>query len=42
VAFNRGSIDAWTAAIESSRTATAEEIASLREVAIAQYTVLPG
>jgi uncharacterized protein YndB with AHSA1/START domain len=42
VEFNTGSIDAWTAAIEASDTATAEEIASLREVAIAQYTVLPG
>jgi uncharacterized protein YndB with AHSA1/START domain len=42
VEFNKGSIDAWTTAIESSGTATAEEIASLRQVAIAQYTVLPG
>lgn len=42
VEFNRASIDAWTAAVESSKTATAEEIAGLREVAIAQYTVLPS
>jgi len=42
VEFNKGSIDAWTAAIETSGTATADEIAALREVAIAQYTVLPG
>jgi len=38
IEFNKGSIDAWTTAIESSGTATAEEIAGLRAVAVAQYT----
>ena len=42
IEFNTASIDAWTTAVESSNTATADEIAALREVAIAQYTVLPG
>jgi uncharacterized protein YndB with AHSA1/START domain len=42
IEFNKESIDAWTTAIESSGTATADEIAALREVAVAQYTVLPS
>jgi uncharacterized protein YndB with AHSA1/START domain len=42
IEFNKESIDAWTTAIESSSTATADEIAALREVAVAQYTVLPS
>jgi Activator of Hsp90 ATPase homolog 1-like protein len=42
IEFNRGSIDAWTEAIEGSGTATPEEIAGGREAAIAQFTVLPS
>lgn len=42
VEFNRGSIDHWTEAIESSGTASAEEIAGMREMAIVQYTTLPA
>jgi uncharacterized protein YndB with AHSA1/START domain len=42
IEFNKESIDAWTAAIESSGTATADEIAALRQVAVAQYTTLPS
>jgi uncharacterized protein YndB with AHSA1/START domain len=38
ITFNRGSIAHWTQAIESSGTATAEEIAGGRKAAIAQYT----
>lgn len=41
IEFNRGSIDRWTAAIEASGSATAEEIAALRDIAIAQYTIVP-
>jgi uncharacterized protein YndB with AHSA1/START domain len=41
VEFNKGSISAWTEAVESSGTASAEEIAGARDVAIAQYTVVP-
>ncbi|KRE23459.1 ATPase [Agromyces sp. Soil535] len=41
VGFNRGSIDRWVEAIDSSGTATAEEIAGAREVAVARYTVVP-
>jgi uncharacterized protein YndB with AHSA1/START domain len=40
IEFNRGSIEHWEAAIAG--TATEEEIAAGREVALAQYTVLPG
>lgn len=40
IEFNRGSIERWEAAIAG--TATEEEIAAGREVALAQYTVLPG
>lgn len=42
IEFNRGSIDRWVAAVESSGTATADEIASLRDIAVAQYTTLPS
>jgi uncharacterized protein YndB with AHSA1/START domain len=42
VRFNAGSIDRWTAAVESSGTASAEEIAGAREAAVAQYTVVPS
>lgn len=41
IEFNRGSIDRWTAAIERSGSATGDEIAALREIAVAQYTVAP-
>jgi uncharacterized protein YndB with AHSA1/START domain len=40
--FNRGSISRWTEAVEASGTATAEEIASAREAAVAQYTTVPS
>jgi uncharacterized protein YndB with AHSA1/START domain len=42
IEFNRGSISRWTEAIESSGTASDEEIAGAHEVAVAQYTVLPS
>ena len=42
IEFDKGSIDAWTEAIETSGTASAVEIASGREAAIAQFTVLPS
>jgi uncharacterized protein YndB with AHSA1/START domain len=42
VEFNRGSIDRWTHAVESSGTATADEVAGAREAAVAQYTVVPS
>ena len=42
IEFNRGSISRWTEAVESSATATAEEIAGAREAAVAQYTTLPS
>ncbi|MEV1129659.1 SRPBCC family protein [Agromyces sp. NPDC049794] len=42
IEFNRGSIDRWTEAVESSSTASAEEIAGAREAAVAQYTVVPS
>ncbi len=42
IEFNRGSISGWTEAVESSGTATAEEIAGAREAAVAQYTTLPA
>jgi len=41
VEFNRGSIARWVWVIESSGTATAEEITGAREAAVAQYTVVP-
>ncbi|GAB3617593.1 SRPBCC family protein [Okibacterium endophyticum] len=41
VEFNRGSIERWTDAVQTSGTATAEEIAGGREAAIAQYTIVP-
>lgn len=41
VEFNKGSIDRWVAAVEASGTATAEQIAEARAVAVQQYTVLP-
>jgi uncharacterized protein YndB with AHSA1/START domain len=40
IEFNRGSIDRWTRAIELSGSATADEIAALREIAVAQYTIV--
>jgi hypothetical protein len=36
-AFARGSVEAWTATVEASGTATAEEIAAAVEMARAQY-----
>lgn len=42
IEFNRGSISRWTDAIESSGTASADEIAGAREVAVAQYTTVPS
>jgi uncharacterized protein YndB with AHSA1/START domain len=42
IEFNRGSIERWTAAVESSATATAEEIAGARQAAVAQYLVVPS
>jgi len=42
IEFNRGSITRWTEAVESSRSATSEEIAGAREAAVAQYTTLPA
>jgi len=41
VEFNKGSVDRWTAAVEASGTATPEQIAQARAVAVQQYTVLP-
>ncbi|WP_019136129.1 SRPBCC family protein [Cellulomonas massiliensis] len=41
IEFNAGSIDRWTAAVEASGTATPEQVAEARAVAIQQYTVLP-
>jgi hypothetical protein len=42
IKFNRGSIERWTDAVESSDTASAEEIAGAREAAVAQYTTVPA
>lgn len=42
IEFNRGSIDRWTEAIETSGTAGPGEIAGAREVALAQYTTVPS
>ena len=42
IEFNRGSISRWTEAVESSGTATAEEVAGAREAAVAQYTTAPS
>lgn len=42
IEFNRGSIDRWTEAVASSGTATADEVAGGREVAVAQYTTAPS
>jgi uncharacterized protein YndB with AHSA1/START domain len=42
IEFNRGSIEGWTNAVDSSGTATAEEIAGAREAAVAQYTTVPA
>lgn len=42
IEFNRGSIEGWTEAVESSSTAAPEQIAGAREAAIAQYTMLPS
>jgi uncharacterized protein YndB with AHSA1/START domain len=42
VEFNRGSISRWVEAVESSGTATAEEIAGARAAAVAQFTTLPA
>lgn len=41
IEFNKGSIDRWTAAVEASGTATPEQVAEARAVAVQQYTVLP-
>jgi len=40
LAFARESVDLWTAVIERSGTATAEEIAAVREMSLAQFA--PG
>jgi uncharacterized protein YndB with AHSA1/START domain len=42
IEFNRGSIDHWTETVETSGTATAEQVAGAREAALAQYTTLPS
>ena len=42
VEFNRGSIDRWTEVVQTSGTATAEEIAAGRGMAAAQYTPAPS
>jgi hypothetical protein len=42
IEFNRGSIDHWTEAVESSGTAAVEQVAGAREAALAQYTTLPS
>ena len=42
IEFNRGSISRWTEAVETSGTATAEEMAGAREAAVAQYTTAPS
>jgi len=42
IEFNRGSIDHWTEAVESSGTATVDQVAGAREAALAQYTTLPS
>jgi uncharacterized protein YndB with AHSA1/START domain len=42
IEFNRGSIGRWTEAVESSRTATTEEIAGAHEAAVAQFTTAPS
>jgi uncharacterized protein YndB with AHSA1/START domain len=41
IEFNRGSIERWMESVERSGSATVEEIAALREIAVAQYTVVP-
>ena len=42
IEFNRGSIGRWTETVESSGTATREEIAGAREAAVAQFTTAPS
>ena len=42
IEFNRGSIDRWTDVIESSGSATPDEVADAREMATAQFTALPS
>jgi hypothetical protein len=42
IEFNRGSITRWTDAVQTSGTATAEEISGAREAAVAQYTTVPA
>lgn len=39
VEFNRGSVDRWTVAVEAAGSASAEEVAGAREMALATYTV---
>lgn len=41
VEMGRASVDEWTATVESSGTATAEEIAAGREMALAQFATAP-
>jgi uncharacterized protein YndB with AHSA1/START domain len=41
IEFNKGSIERWSAAVEASGTATAEQLDEARAVAVQQYTVLP-
>jgi uncharacterized protein YndB with AHSA1/START domain len=40
--FNRGSLIHWTQTVETSGSATPEQIAGAREAAITQYTTLPS
>lgn len=40
IEFDRGSISRWVEVVESSGTATAEEITGGREATVAQYTTL--
>ena len=42
IEFNWGSIGRWTEAVDSSGTATTEEIAGAHEAAVAQFTTAPS
>jgi uncharacterized protein YndB with AHSA1/START domain len=42
IEFNHGSIRRWTETVEASGSASADEIAGAREMAVAQYTTLPS
>jgi uncharacterized protein YndB with AHSA1/START domain len=41
IEFNKGSIERWSAAVEASGTASADQLDEARTVAVQQYTVLP-